>query len=209
MLNVYIRPTIYLLLIIIIIILFYCCYHNRTKTKPIHEYLNSWNQSKHVYPATLQQPSYLKKQRNTIYETPNQLTAHTAKALVLSCMDFRLIDDEVYFFNKIGYGNNYDKVILAGASLGYNQKTYPEWSKMLDKHIQLSIELHKIDEIIVLEHMGCGEYKLTYPESKTIRDELAKHKENVQTFKEHINKKFPTLTVRAIIMTLDGNVIKL
>jgi hypothetical protein len=47
--------------------------------------------------------------------------------MVLACMDFRLIDDEVYYFNKVGYTNNYDKFILAGASVGYNQDTFLVW----------------------------------------------------------------------------------
>jgi hypothetical protein len=46
--------------------------------------------------------------------TQDQLTAKTAKAMVLSCMDFRLLDDIVHFMNDKGYNNNYDQYILAG-----------------------------------------------------------------------------------------------
>jgi hypothetical protein len=52
------------------------------------------------------------------------MTAHTARAMVLSCMDFRLIDDMVVFLNEIGYNNNYDQFILAGSSLGSNQDKF-------------------------------------------------------------------------------------
>jgi len=38
--------------------------------------------------------------------------------MVLSCMDFRLLDDTTVFMNARGYNNNYDQFILAGASLG-------------------------------------------------------------------------------------------
>lgn len=185
MLETYIKPTIYLVLIIIIIILFYCCYHYRIKTK--HECFHD----------------------NKIYEIPDQLTTRKAKALVLSCMDFRLIDDQVYHFNKMGYTNNYDSVVLAGASLGYNQTKYPEWRKMLDEHIELSIQLHKIEEIIVLEHMDCGAYKLFYNDSITDENEFGIHKNNVREFKNHINEKFPTLTVRSFLMRLNGSVMKI
>ena len=181
-----VKAFIYLSLIVIIIFLFYSCYNNRTKNN--HESF----------------------QYNKIYEIPNQLTSKTAKALVLSCIDFRLIDDEVYYFNKMGYANNYDKFILAGASLGYNQTKYPEWGQTLNTHIEVAIKLHKIDEIIVLEHMGCGAYKIFYnKDTLTKTEELDLHKLNATKFKKYINVKFPTLKVRSMVMDLDGSVIQI
>jgi carbonic anhydrase len=145
----------------------------------------------------------------TLYKLPNQLTAKTAKAMVLACMDFRLIDDEVYYFNKVGYTNNYDKFILAGASLGYNQNTFSAWGETFDKHIELAIELHHIDEIIVLDHMGCGAYKILYNKpSLTEKEERDLHRKNLLKFKQIINKKFPKLTVSTLLMELDGSVSK-
>jgi len=147
---------------------------------------------------------------NKVYEIPDQLTSYTAKALVLSCMDFRFIDDEVNYFNKIGYTNNYNKFILAGASLGYNQKEYPEWNKTLNKHIELAIKLHNIEEIIVLEHMGCGAYKIFYDnDSLSENEELNLHKLNANKFKKIIHSKFPTLKVSAFLMDLHGSVIQI
>ena len=85
--------------------------------------------------------------------TQDQLTAHTAKALVITCMDFRLIDDAVYFLNSKGYNNNYDELILAGASLGYNQTKFESWKKTVDDHIGLAKKLHNIKEIIIIDHI--------------------------------------------------------
>jgi len=50
----------------------------------------------------------------------SQPDLHTAKALVLCCMDFRLRDNTTCQLNLKGYKNQYDEVIAAGASLGYN-----------------------------------------------------------------------------------------
>jgi hypothetical protein len=36
-------------------------------------------------------------------------------------MDFRLVDDLVYFMDSIGLNNNYDQFVLAGGSLGFTQ----------------------------------------------------------------------------------------
>jgi hypothetical protein len=142
--------------------------------------------------------------------TQNQLTAHTAKAIVLTCMDFRLIDDAVLFFNTIGLNNNYDNFILAGASLGYNQTVYLAWSETFDKHIELSEQLHDITDVIVVDHMQCGAYKLFNNLASIPREtEIEMHKSNFTQFKQTINAKYPHLNVSTYLMDLDGTIVPL
>jgi hypothetical protein len=142
--------------------------------------------------------------------TQNQLTAHTAKAIVLTCMDFRLIDDAVLFFNSLGINNNYDEFILAGASLGYNQTVYSAWSETFDKHIELAEQLHDITDVIVVDHMQCGAYKLFYKyQSITRVEEIALHKQNFIIFTQTINQKYPQLNVSYYLMDLDGSIVTL
>ena len=142
--------------------------------------------------------------------TQNQLIAHKAKALVITCMDFRLIDDAVLFFNSIGLNNNYDNFILAGASLGYNQTVYSAWSETFDKHIELAEQLHDITDVIVLDHMQCGAYKLFYNLPSIPRaNEIEKHKDNFIKFTQTINQKYPHLTVSTYLMDLDGTIVAL
>ena len=140
--------------------------------------------------------------------TQDQLTAHTAKALVITCMDFRLIDDAVYFLNSKGYNNNYDELILAGASLGYNQTKFESWKKTVDDHIGLAKKLHNIKEIIIIDHMDCGAYRIFYDKQKLSREEEIKlHKENFNKFKELIAKTYPELIISTYLMGLDGKMI--
>jgi len=142
--------------------------------------------------------------------TQNQLIAHKAKAIVITCMDFRLIDDAVLFFNSIGLNNNYDNFILAGASLGYNQTVYSAWSETFDKHIELAEQLHDITDVIVLDHMQCGAYKLFYNLQSIPRaNEIEKHKDNFIKFTQTINQKYPHLTVSTYLMDLDGTIVAL
>lgn len=140
--------------------------------------------------------------------TQNQLTAHTAKAIVLTCMDFRLRDDAVLFFNILGLNNNYDEIILAGASLGYNQTEHSAWSETFDKHIELAEQLHDITEVIAVDHMQCGAYKLFYNLSPIPRaTEIEMHKNNFIQFTQTINQKYPQLKVSYYLMDLDGSII--
>jgi len=74
--------------------------------------------------------------------TQDQLVSHHSEAFVVTCMDFRLVDDAVRFLDKQGYNNNYDQFILAGASLGFTQTKYPEWGIALLNHMSIGKELH-------------------------------------------------------------------
>jgi carbonic anhydrase len=144
---------------------------------------------------------------NTSKDVRDRLSEKTAKAMVLSCMDFRFVNDKVNFLNQIGYKDDYSKFVLAGSSLGYNQDTFPEWSKSFDKHVELAKDLHNIDEVIVVDHMDCGAYRILYDNPSMSKEEEYKlHQKNLHEFKSLINKKFPSLRVTLLLIDLDGSV---
>jgi len=137
----------------------------------------------------------------------DRLSETTAKAIVLSCMDFRFVNDTVYFLNK-QYKDNYNKLSLAGASLGYNQDTFKEWGVTIDKHIELAKQLHDVDEIIVIDHMDCGAYRILYDnEQMSKEEEYDLHRKNLNKFRTIINKKFPSLKVTTLLVNIDGSII--
>jgi carbonic anhydrase len=136
----------------------------------------------------------------------DRLSEKTSKALVLSCMDFRFVNDTVYFLNK-EYKDSYNKFSLAGASLGYNQDKFKEWGVTFDKHIELSKQLHDIDEIVVVDHMDCGAYRILYDNENMSKEEEYKlHQKNLNKFRELIHKKHPSLKVTMLLANLDGSI---
>jgi carbonic anhydrase len=137
----------------------------------------------------------------------NRLSETTAKAVVLSCMDFRFVNDTVYFLNK-QYKDNYNKLSLAGASLGYNQDTFKEWGITIDKHIELAKQLHDVNEIIVIDHMDCGAYRILYDnEQMSKEEEYDLHRKNLNKFRTIMNKKFPELKVTTLLVNIDGSIV--
>ena len=95
--------------------------------------------------------------------TPEQASLTTAVAMVFNCMDFRLRDNTTCNLNCKGYYNNYDEVIAAGVSLGYNGLlTFNGWNNYIDEHIVLGHLLHDIREILIVEHCQCGAYAAQY-----------------------------------------------
>jgi hypothetical protein len=56
---------------------------------------------------------------------PRPASAGQTDALLLSCMDYRLVDDITRYMDSRGMANKYDHIILAGASLGAVTGKYP------------------------------------------------------------------------------------
>lgn len=142
----------------------------------------------------------------------DRINAYTAKAMVLVCMDFRLRDSIGCQLNKRGYHNNYDEVISAGASLGYNGLLdYTNWTTYIDEHVKLAYDLHAINEIIIVDHEGCGAYKAQYGDASY---NLQKHYNNIKLCVDTLWTKFnsetgtiakiPNLKIIGNIISLNG-----
>ena len=137
----------------------------------------------------------------------NRNNSSTAQAMVLTCMDYRFVTDTVKFFNRTGLQDDYNKFSLAGASLGYNQSAFPEWSATFDKHVGLAKDLHDINEIVVMDHMDCGAYRILYDNpSMSRKEEYDLHVKNLKQFKGLMQQKYPSLKVSAKLIDLDGSV---
>jgi len=93
--------------------------------------------------------------------------AGEAAALLISCMDFRLIEKTERYMTGRGLRNQYDHVILAGASLGVLTEKYPAWGTTFWEHLEVAIQLHKIHKVIVMDHRDCGAYKVILGEDLT------------------------------------------
>merc|ERR1712048_281356 len=119
--------------------------------------------------------------QHSISRTQDQLTAKTADVFLISCMDFRLLDDIVIAMDKLGYNNNYDQFIVAGSSLGVVQDKYPHWGKTCIDHMEIAVNLHKFGKVMVIDHEDCGAFKKFFPELVgNLELERKYHKEYIQ-----------------------------
>lgn len=129
-------------------------------------------------------------------------------ALLLTCIDYRFVDNTVKFMNTSGYLNNYDLYVLAGASLGVNQHKYPYWSDTFWNHVDIARKLHNIKKIIVMEHEDCGMYKLIY-DKEDMMDKADIHLDNLMKLKDKLSIKYPDLSLEGFFIKLDGNIDRL
>ncbi len=129
-------------------------------------------------------------------------------ALLLSCMDYRLVDDVVRYMDGRGLTNRYDHVILAGASLGALTEKKPEWGAAFWDHVAIAKDLHRIKRVMVMDHRDCGAYKVFLGEDfgADPAKETAVHADNLRRLAAMIRERHPDLEVELLLMALDGGV---
>ncbi len=133
---------------------------------------------------------------------------HGTEALLLSCMDYRLMDDIERYMSGRGMRDQYDQVILAGAALGATTDKHPAWNTTFWEHLDVALQLHSIHKVIVIDHRDCGAYRVFLGEDfgKEREKETAIHAETLRTLARQIHSKRPNLEVELLLMDLDGKV---
>jgi carbonic anhydrase len=139
---------------------------------------------------------------------PEARSAGGTDVFLLSCMDYRLMDDIERYMSGRGLRDKYDHVILAGASLGAITDKFPAWNKTFWEHLDIAIKLHNIHTVMIMDHRDCGAYKVVLGEAhaKDPKTEKDTHSAQLKKLKGMISKKYPKLKVETLLMGLDGKV---
>ena len=130
--------------------------------------------------------------------------------LLLTCMDFRLVDDIETYMNARGLKDKYDHIVLAGASLGALNDRFPAWSEVFWQHLDLAIQLHEVHRVMLLDHRDCGAYKMILGDAavKDADTELKSHVKQLYAVRSAILAKHPHMEVEVGLMALDGSVLQ-
>ncbi len=131
-----------------------------------------------------------------------------AEALVLNCMDHRLIAAVAQYLHARGLRGKYDQISLAGGAIGIMSDQTSPWAETFWAHVALARELHGIRKIIVIDHRDCGACKtLVDKDCAKDRDrELAIHMTSMEALADEIRTREPGLSVELLLMDLDGSV---
>ena len=137
---------------------------------------------------------------------PARARAATVTALAITCIDYRLVDDAVRFFDGKHLTNDYDQVSLAGASLAGVSDKFPSSNAAFWDHIGIAKQLHHIKEVIVLDHRDCGAFKVAFGNDYQGQGaaETAQHKTVMEQVKAKLATTNPDLTAQFYLMALDG-----
>lgn len=134
--------------------------------------------------------------------------AGNVEALLLSCMDFRLMDEVAAYMQGRNLKDNYDHIVLAGASLGAVTDKKPAWNEAFWDHVAVAKDLHHIKKVIVMDHRDCGAYKVFLGQDLKgdPAKEAAVHGQHLTKLGAMIKQKHPDLEVELLLMGLDGKV---
>jgi hypothetical protein len=135
-------------------------------------------------------------------------TAGQTEALLLSCMDFRLMDATARYMASRGLAGKYDHIILAGATLGALTEKFPAWNQTFWDHVGVASDLHKVHKVIVLDHRDCGGYQVILGEDLAAdpAKETAIHTTQLKQLGKRVREKYPTLEGELLLMALNGKV---
>tara|TARA_B100001121_G_C18679155_1_gene617679 strand:- start:685 stop:1107 length:423 start_codon:yes stop_codon:yes gene_type:complete len=131
------------------------------------------------------------------------------KAMVLSCIDPRFQPFVFNFLKKKKLSGKYSLFNIAGAAVGVTHKKFKKWHPTFFDNLKSSIVLHKIQKLIIMNHIDCGAVKIAISKEKiNFSNEFKIHKESFFILKKIIKKKFPKLKTEFYLITLEKKIIK-
>ena len=129
--------------------------------------------------------------------------------MVLSCIDPRfqhLVHNHLKKKKLIG---KFSAFTIAGAAIGVTHHKFKQWHKTFYDNLETSIQLHRIEKLIVINHKDCGVAKIANGKKKfSPENEKKIHKESFSKIKKQIKKRFPKLKVELNLISLDSKITK-
>lgn len=131
---------------------------------------------------------------------------HQAKALVLTCIDFRFLQSESAFLLTKNLANNYDFTALAGASLALEGFPHQADAEAFWDQLDLSYKLHHIQKVIIIDHEDCGAYanKIDPNLSQDKARELQVHRDYLNRAYRSILNRYPDISVELYFASLSN-----
>ena len=128
------------------------------------------------------------------------------KAMVLSCIDPRFQSKVFNYLKKRKLGGKYSSFTIAGAAVGVTNKNFKKWHKTFIENLSTSVQLHKINRLIVINHKDCGAAKLVNGKNQFNEvNENKIHEESFKKLKKILNKKFPKIYLEFYLMNLKSS----
>ena len=136
-------------------------------------------------------------------------TLQNYEAMVLSCIDPRFQDLVSKETAKKGLTNKYSAFTFGGGSIGVVSQTFKKWHQTFWDNLDISVQLHNIKKVIVINHRDCGGAVAAYGQEKFTNKEIETetHKSALIEFKKQLKIKHPEIEAELYLMDLDGSVI--
>jgi carbonic anhydrase len=125
------------------------------------------------------------------------------EAMVLSCIDPRFQKPVHKHLKDKKLTGKFSAFTIAGGSIGVTNNKFKKWHSTFWENLETSINLHKINKLIILNHNDCGAAKIANNNKNfNSRIEIAIHKKSFNKIKKTLKKKFPKIKVSFKILSL-------
>ncbi len=130
--------------------------------------------------------------------------SHQCKALVIHCLDFRLGKAIKKYLEEKNLLGDCDIISVAGAAKNLSSPEKESERDFLFKQIDISQNLHRVSEIILINHTDCGAYGGSSA-FRSKEEERRKYFEDMGRAAKIILEKYPELNVKTILADIDEN----
>jgi carbonic anhydrase len=129
-------------------------------------------------------------------------------AMLLSCIDPRMVSPVYKYMERQGLSGKYSQFCIAGAAIAVVAPKFAAWRPAFWDNTAATIELHRINKIIAIDHRDCGAAKIAYGADSiaTPEKETATHRRVLAEFRAAVAKNHPQLGVVTGLMALDGSI---
>ena len=127
--------------------------------------------------------------------------------MVLSCIDPRFQPRVFGYLRKRKLNGKYSSFTIAGAAIGVTHLNFKNWQQTFIENLSTSINLHKINKLIVINHKDCGAAKLVNKKklfNNSIENKI--HKISFKRLKKILSRKFPKLDCEFYLMSLNNSI---
>jgi carbonic anhydrase len=129
-------------------------------------------------------------------------------AMLLSCIDPRFVTPVYRYMQGQGLAGKYSQFCIAGAAIAVVAAKFAAWRPAFWDNTQATLQLHRINRIIAIDHRDCGAARIAYGAASiaTPEAETETHKRALAEFRRAVGEHHPGLTVVTGLMALDGSI---
>ena len=127
--------------------------------------------------------------------------------MVLSCIDPRFQPIIYSYLKKKKLIGKYSSFTIAGSAIGVTANKFKRWHKVFWDNLSISVKLHNIKKLIVINHRDCGAAKIINGKNEfSDINETKVHRNSFQKIKKTFKKKYPKLSIELKIISLNSKV---
>ena len=129
-------------------------------------------------------------------------------AMLLSCIDPRMVAPVYKYMEAQGLAGKYSQFCIAGAAIAVVAPKFAAWRSAFWENTETSLQLHRINKIIAIDHRDCGAAKVAYGADAIANPQIETktHREVLAEFRQSVARQHPQLDVVTGLMALDGSI---